>query len=72
MMIFNIFGRYLGVKRENYRWLVFRVDLTEQKFSRLYDIVIPNDITEKDISGWISDIFHESATIRNPDVTRIE
>jgi hypothetical protein len=25
-------------KREDARWLVFRADLTERKFSRLYDI----------------------------------
>ncbi|WP_241649995.1 DUF7661 family protein [Rosenbergiella collisarenosi] len=72
MMIYKVFGRYLGVKREGRSWLVFRVDLTEQKFSRLYDIVIPDDMTEEEISGWFSDIFHEAATARNPDVKRVE
>lgn len=72
MMIFNVFGRHLGVKREGGRWQVYRVDLTEQKCSRLYDVIIPDDVTEEEISGWLSDIFHEAATARNPDIKRIE
>ncbi|ENB5463153.1 hypothetical protein ABH194_005491, partial [Escherichia coli] len=46
MLIYNVFGRHIGVKREGDHWLVFRADLTERKFSRLYDIVIPDDMTE--------------------------
>lgn len=72
MLIYNIFGRYVGVKREGGRWLVFRADLTERKFSRFYDIAIPDDMTEADILGWLSDIFHETATAHHPDVKRVE
>ncbi|EEC8120395.1 hypothetical protein ACI28F_004908 [Escherichia coli] len=71
MLIYNVFGRHIGVKREGDHWLVFRADLTERKFSRLYDIVIPDDMTEDEIPGWLSDIFHEAATERHPDVKRI-
>ena len=45
MLIYNVFGRHIGVQRKNERWLVFRADLTERKFSRLYDIAIPDDMT---------------------------
>ncbi|HHZ4534680.1 TPA: DUF7661 family protein, partial [Escherichia coli] len=34
MLIHNVFGRHIGVKREGDHWLVFRADLTERKFSR--------------------------------------
>ncbi|MBN7124529.1 hypothetical protein BSU01_22910 [Erwinia billingiae] len=72
MLIYNVFGRHIAVKREGDRWLVFRADLTERKFSRLYDIAIPDDMTETEIPGWLGDIFHESATERHPGVKRIE
>ena len=72
MLIYNVFGRHIGVKREGGRWLVFRADLTERKFSRLYDIAIPNDLTEAEIPGWLDDILHEAATERHPEVKRVE
>ncbi|MDJ8697399.1 hypothetical protein LD915_21255 [Salmonella enterica] len=55
MLIYNVFGRHIGVLRVQERWLVFRADLSES-----------------DIPAWLADIFHEAATERYPDVTRIE
>lgn len=72
VLIYNVFGRHIAVKREGVRWLVFRADLTERKFSRLYDIAIPDYMTEEEIPGWLGDIFHESATERHSEVKRIE
>lgn len=72
MLIYNVFGRHIGVKREDGRWLVFRADLTERKFSRLYEIAIPDGMPEDEIIGWLGDIFHEAATERYPDVIRVE
>jgi len=51
MLVFNVVGRHIGVQRENGRWLVFRADLTERKFSRLYDVAIQDDMTEGEIAG---------------------
>lgn len=51
MLVYNVFGRHLGDQHENDRWLVFRADLTERNFSRLYDVAIPDDMTEGDIAG---------------------
>lgn len=51
MLVYNVFGRHPGVQRENDRWLVFRADLTERKFSWLYDVAIPDDMTEGEIAG---------------------
>jgi hypothetical protein len=72
MLIYNVFGRHLGVKREGQHWLVFRADLTERKFSRLYDIAIPDNLTEEEIPDWLGDILHEAATERHPEVKRVE
>ena len=54
MLIYNVFGRHIGVQRKNDRWLVFRADLTERKFSRLYDIAILDDMAEGEIAGWVT------------------
>lgn len=61
MLIYNVFSRYIGGLRVQERWLVFRADLTERKFSRLYDIIIPDDLSESDLPTWLADIFHEAA-----------
>ena len=45
-MIHNVFERHFGAQHEDDRWLIFRADLSERKLSRLYDVVIPNQMTE--------------------------
>lgn len=72
MLIYNVFGRHIGVKREHGRWLVFRIDLSERKYSLLKDITIPDELTETELPGWLDDIYHEEATENNPSVKRIE
>ncbi|AGP43594.1 hypothetical protein FS592_06855 [Serratia plymuthica] len=72
MMIFNVFGRLMGVKRVGEEWLLFRVTLPERKYVRSYDIVLPEALTEADIAGYLGDIYHEAATERYPDVFKIE
>ena len=72
MLIYNVFGKYLGILKKAECWQVYRVDMSERKFSRLHDIIIPDDMTESEIPGWLGDIFHESASERHPDVLRVE
>ena len=72
MLIYQVFNRYIGVRRERSRWLVYRVDLNERKSSRLSDVIIPDELTEAELPGWLGDLFHESASENYPDVRRIE
>lgn len=72
MMIYNVFGRLIGVKPAPQGWQLFRVDPAEGKHSRIYDVIIPEFITEQEIPGWLGDIYHEAASERHPDVFRIE
>jgi len=72
MLIFNVYGRFIGVKRDSGRWLLFRVEINERKFSRNYDLAIPDELTENELIGWLGDMYHEAATERNPKVTRVE
>lgn len=53
MMIFNVFGRLMGVKRGGEEWLLFRVTLPERKYVRSYDIVLPEALAEADIAGYL-------------------
>lgn len=46
MLIYNVFGRHIGVQRQGERWRIFRVDLNERKFSPLAGIIIPDDLAE--------------------------
>jgi len=57
MLIYNVFGRHIGVQRQGERWQLFRVDLNEGKFSPLAGVIIPDDLTEAEIPGWLGDIF---------------
>lgn len=72
MLIYNVFGRYIGVKRVGDGWHVFRVDRNEGKHSRLYNIIVPSELSETEIPGWLGDIFHEAATEQHPDVFCVE
>jgi hypothetical protein len=33
MLIYNVFGRHIGVQRQGERWQLFRVDLNEEIFA---------------------------------------
>ena len=72
MLIYNVFGRHIGVQRQGERWQLFRVDLNEGKFSPLAGVIIPDDLTEAEIPGWLGDIFHEAASPHHPDVRLVE
>ena len=71
MLIYDVFGRHWR-SAQGGCWQVFRADVTERKFSRMFDIAIPDDMPEDEIAGWLGDIFHEAATEHHPDVKRIE
>lgn len=53
MMIFNVFGRLLGVKRIGDEWRLFRVTLPERKYAPSHDIVLPADLREEEIAGYL-------------------
>ena len=72
MLIYDVFGRHIGVQRQGERLLLFRVDLNERKCSPLRGIIIPDDLPEAEIPGWLGDIFHEAASPHHPDVRLVE
>ncbi len=46
--------------------------LPERKYAPSYDIVLPADLREEEIAGYLGDIYHEAATPQRPDVFRVE
>ena len=72
MMIYNVFGRLVGVKRDGDRWLLFNVNRNESKYSRIYDVIIPDSLSEDEIPRWLDDIYHETASAEYPEVVRVE
>ncbi|WP_277963113.1 DUF7661 family protein [Pseudomonas sp. RIT-To-2] len=72
MMIYDVFGTLLGVRKSGEHWQVFRVDTGEGKHSRMHEVVIPDFVTEGEIAGWLDDIYHESARGAHREVKRLQ
>ncbi len=46
--------------------------LPERKYAPSHDIVLPADLREEEIAGYLGDIYHEAATPQRPEVFRVE
>jgi len=53
-------------------WQIFLLDESTGKRSRVTDVVIPDFVGEDEITGWLDDIYHESASITRPCVVRLK
>ena len=49
VLIYDVFGRHIGIRRDGKRWLAYRVDLNENTFSRLYEVILPDGLAEDEI-----------------------
>ncbi|SDU95309.1 hypothetical protein SAMN05216202_2162 [Pseudomonas mucidolens] len=72
MMVFDVFGKTLGIQKTQSEWYVFYLDQSTGKRSRAVEVVIPDFIHEDEIAGWLDDIYHESASATRPCVVRIK
>ncbi|MCG7588193.1 hypothetical protein [Photobacterium sp. OFAV2-7] len=68
---FNVFGKNMSVHRKNGEWLLFLESDTSMRV-RIYDVVIPSELDESELSGYLADIFHENASGEHPDVERVK
>lgn len=39
---------------------------------RVYDVVIPAELDESELPGYLADIFHENASGTHPEVERVK
>lgn len=67
---FNVFGRHILAIWSDDGWTVFFVG-SEGKRRPAEDILIPRDISESEVEQYLSDLCHEWASTRNPEVSRI-
>jgi hypothetical protein len=69
-MKLNAYGRHISIVYANDRWEVFDLG-NDGKKRRARDIAIPACVAEADLAGYVSDLLHEYANARNPEVVII-
>lgn len=59
-MRFDIYGRFqVEVLRDDGRWVAYRAALGKR--SEVEDLVIPGDLSEQEIPGYLDAFYHELA-----------
>ncbi|KDM93424.1 hypothetical protein [Photobacterium galatheae] len=68
---FKVFGHLMSVQRKDSEWLLFMESETSLR-ARVYDVVIPPELREEELAGYLADIYHEQASAQYPSVERDE
>jgi hypothetical protein len=68
---FSVFGKTMFIERKDDKWLLFTDSGTGKKM-REYDVVIPYDLGENDLAGYLADIYHEYANEKFSSVVRLD
>lgn len=66
-MIISLYGRQIEIHRGKRGWDVFYCG-DEGKKRPAKDIVVPATTRESELIAYLSDIYHEYATQRHPEV----
>jgi len=70
-MKLNVFGKKtIEVIRRDNEWQAFYLG-NEGKKRKAEGLVIPSTLAESEIVEYISDLFHEMATLKNNEVKKI-
>ena len=69
-MTFDVFGRLLQIERHQNGWLALRPGNDGKR--RPSSLAIPNFIQEHELVQYLTDIFHENASPRHPEVLRLK
>lgn len=67
---FNVFGRLVVIEGAPGNWTAFF--LGEDGKRRKADFIVPGSLCENELCGYLSDLFHESASSTQPAVTRLD
>jgi hypothetical protein len=65
-----VFGQKMSVQRKLDEWLLF-TDPNSGLRARVYDVVIPPDLTEDELVSYLDDIYHEWANETFATVKRL-
>ena len=66
MLVFDVFGRRIGVVREGGEWVT--IELGTEGKHRSAKVSIPKSVPEDGLLRYLADHFHESARPTRPDV----
>jgi len=67
----DVFGRHVLVERHGGAWRAYYLG-AEGKRRPADDLLIPDELSEAQIAGYLSDLCHEWASERHPAVSKIE
>lgn len=67
MYKFDVFGQLMSVIRKDEQWHLFRESETGVR-AKVYDVIIPDDLTPSELAGYLDDIYHEYSTETRPRV----
>jgi hypothetical protein len=67
---FNVFGKIMLVERKNQQWLLFN-DAVIGIPTRIYDVVIPDDINANELAKYLDDIYHEYSSEKYSNVFKL-
>jgi len=67
MYKFDVFGQIMSVIRQDEQWVLFRESDTGIR-AKVYDVVIPSELTPEELVGYLDDIYHEYSSERRPRV----
>jgi hypothetical protein len=67
--VFKVFGRIMAIERAGDRWNCYLLGADGKR--RKAELAIPSDISHEELSQYLYDIYHESATPTNGDVVEI-
>ena len=68
---FNVFGKVMSVYKTHQGWQLYNESDTGIR-ARVYDVVIPDDLTETQLEGYLDDIYHEYSSNKHPKVVAIK
>ncbi len=68
---FDLFGHRVAVESVDAGWVVYYIG-DEGKRRRATDIVVPPTVSDQELQTYLSDLCHEWASARNPEVVSLD
>jgi hypothetical protein len=66
---FNVFGKMIAVVGATGGWQAYYLGAEGKR--RPADFIVPMELTSDELLQYLGDLFHENATLRNGEVTRL-
>ncbi len=60
----------MSVIKTEQQWLLYQESDTGMR-SRIYDVVIPDDLKSSELATYLDDIYHEYSSTKHPHVVQL-